>query len=194
MDYQTPYQNQYSGYQAPETEMGWDDEIAASEEPQHITLPPRDYPFEVIKFERDHFNGNDNFPPCKKAVYTLRITAPDGRQTTLRHTFFVHKDRIQSITAFFVSLGMAKWGESFRPDWKGAVGARGVCKIENKEGTGRHKGNLYNNVNLFYSPEKAPQLQNQPAAYQPQQTYQPPQPPYQQPQQGGDPFGGVTFG
>ena len=185
MDYQTPYQNQYSGYQEPE--MGWDDEIDATEEPQRVTLPPGDYPFEVIKFERDHFNGNDKFPPCKKAVYTLLITAPDGRQITIRHTFFVHKDRIKSIAAFFVSLGLAKWGESFRPDWKGAVGARGVCKVETKEGVGKYKGNLYNNVNLFYSPEKAPQLtQNQPA-YQPQQTYQPPQ-------QGGDPFGGVTFG
>lgn len=191
MDYQTPYQNQYSGYQAPETEMGWDDDIAASEEPQHVTLPAGDYPFEVIKFERDHFSGSAKMSPCKKAVYTLRITAPDGRQTTLRHQLFVHKDRIQGISAFFVSLGMAKWGESFRPNWNGAVGGRGVCKL----GVREYNGNTYNEVKLFYAPEKAPQLtQNQPAAYQPQQTYQPPHQPYQQPQGGGDPFGGVTFG
>ena len=188
MDYQNQYQQngysnyQQSGYQAPETEMGWDDDIAASEEPQHVTLPAGDYPFEVIKFERDHFSGSAKQPPCKKAVYTLRITAPDGRQTTLRHQLFVHKDRIQGITAFFVSLGMAKWGESFRPNWNGAVGGRGVCKL----GVREYNGNTYNEVKLFYAPEKAPQLQNQPAY----QTYQQSQPP----QQGGDPFGGVTFG
>lgn len=190
MDYQNQYQQngysnyQQSGYQAPEAEMGWDDDIAASEEPQHITLPQGDYPFEVIKFERDHFSGSAKMSPCKKAVYTLRITAPDGRQTTLRHQLFVHKDRIQGITAFFVSLGMAKWGESFRPNWNGAVGGRGVCKL----GVREYNGNPYNEVKLFYSPEKAPKIpQSQPTAYQPQQPYQPPQ-------QSGDPFGGVTFG
>ncbi len=119
MDYQNQYQQngfsnyQQSGYQATEAEMGWDDEVAASEEPQHITLPQGDYPFEVIKFERDHFSGSAKMSPCKKAVYTLRITAPDGRQTTLRHQLFVHKLTDPGHYRLFRVLGHGQMGGIF---------------------------------------------------------------------------------
>lgn len=149
MEYNNYYNQQPTGQS---DEMDWDDFVEAMEEPEFVVLPDGDYPFEVVTFSREHFSGSDKQPPCNRAVYTLRILAQDGRSTTVKHSLFVHKDRLSLITAFFVSIGLAKWGEGFRPQWKEAVGCKGFCKL----GSRVYNGNRYNEIKRFYDPGKLP--------------------------------------
>jgi len=68
-----------------EKELGWDDQIE-NDGQDFIILPEGDYNFEVTSFERARHDGSDKLPPCNKAVVFIKIMAPTGESTTIKHS------------------------------------------------------------------------------------------------------------
>ena len=46
-----------------ERAFSWDDEFTEVEDSFQI-VPPGDYDFTIVDFERAHFDGSDKMPPC----------------------------------------------------------------------------------------------------------------------------------
>lgn len=173
---------------------GWDDEIEYSEGGSFSLLPAGEYPFIVTNFERSNYTPgpNSKAPACNMAVITVKVTAPNGEETTLKEQFLMYEKMKWKLSQFFVSIGQQKIGEPLRPNWGGLLGAKGKLKlivndyIDKK--TGEEKQN--NRVDRYLEPE-TPNYQAPTAGYQaPQQSYQQPvnnqqaqQPPVQNPAQ-----------
>lgn len=160
---------------------GWDDEIEYSEGGNFTLLPEGEYPFIVTNFERSNYTPgpNSKAPACNMAVISVKVTAPNGDETTLKEQFLMYEKMKWKLSQFFVSIGQQKKGEALRPNWQALLGAQGKLKLivnsyKDKK-TGEDKQN--NRVDRYLEPEEP--------NYQAQQTaapgYQAPQQGYQQP-------------
>ncbi|MBE5957712.1 MAG: DUF669 domain-containing protein [Lachnospiraceae bacterium] len=128
-----------------EREFGWDDTIENDSE--FVLLPEGEYPFEVTSFERARHNGSEKLPPCNKAVLAIKITAPDGKSTTINHNLFLHSKTEGMLCAFFTSIGQRKKGEKISMNWNLVPGSRGRCKVgihtyKNKDGDERQTNQI----------------------------------------------------
>lgn len=99
-----------------EREFEWDDTIT-KDASDFILLPEGDYNFTVESFERGRHEGSEKLPPCKKAILTLRIEAPEGT-ARIMHNLFLHSKTEGILSAFFTCIGQKKKGE---PDRKSVV-------------------------------------------------------------------------
>lgn len=182
---------------------GWDDEIEYSEGGGYTLLPAGEYPFIVTNFERSNYTPgpNSKAPACNMAVITVKVTAPNGEETTLKEQFLMYEKMKWKLSQFFVSIGQQKVGEPLRPNWGGLLGAQGKLKLivndyKDKK-TGEEKQN--NRVDRYLEPETPNYQTAAPQGQQmPQQNYQQPPmqqatPGMQQQQQGNvTPFPGTT--
>lgn len=129
----------------------WEDEI------QHdssgwVLLPEGDYGFKVTGFERAHHGGSKNLPPCKKAVLTIEIDAPEGT-AEIRHNLFLHSKCEGMLCQFFTAIGQRKHGEPLRMNWPAVVGATGRCKVGIRSWTGDDgKERQSNEIKRFHEP------------------------------------------
>lgn len=204
MDYQNNMQAQA---------MDWDADFEAQETQRSILLPEGDYWFEIAKVERGRHNGQGKIPPCNKATVTFRILAPQGEAVVKENYYLLNEDwRLEMMTAFFASIGIAKQGERrVRPVWSNEiVGRRGVCHIAprtySKDGQDYQTNNLkylypmWDQPNVepvaprsaapqtappAYGQTPSPQYGQQPQYRQPAPAYGQQPAPYQAPQQGG---------
>ena len=186
---------------------GWDDEIEYSEGGNYTLLPEGEYPFIVTNFERSSYTPkpDSKAPACNMAIISVKVTAPNGDETTLKEQFLMYGKMKWKLSQFFVSIGQQKKGETLRPNWQALLGARGKLKLivnpyKDKK-TGEDKQN--NRVDRYLEPEEAnyqapQQNYQQPVPPTPPQTnQQPPVTPFpvatpQQPQT--PPTGGYNFG
>lgn len=188
MDYQ-------NGYSQNAQAMDWDAAFEAQESTRSPLLPEGDYWFEIVKVERGRHNGQGKIPACNKATVTFRILAPQGEAIVKENYYLLNEDwRLEMMTAFFASIGIAKQGESrVKPVWTNEIaGRRGVCHIAPR--TYQKDGQTYQTNNLKYlypmwnQPNIEPVAHAQAAVqqpYQPQQQYTPPAQGYApQPQSG----------
>lgn len=119
-------------------ELDWDEGFELN--PRSFTLLPEgEYEFTVTSFERQRHNGSAKLPPCPKAVLTLEIEGSEG-SNTITHNLFLHTKTTGLLSAFFISIGLGKAGETVKPDWSKVLGATGRAKIcirkyEKKDGT-----------------------------------------------------------
>lgn len=142
-----------------ERELDWDDEI--ERESDFVLLPEGDYNFTVTAFERARHEGSEKLPPCKKAIVTLTIDAPEGK-AAIKHNLFLHQRCEGLLSQFFIGIGQKKHGEPLKMDWTRVVGAGGRCKIGIRNWTDKD-GNPHqsNEVKKFYEPEAAPAAASQ---------------------------------
>lgn len=119
-------------------ELDWDEGFELN--PRTFTLLPEgEYEFTVTGFERQRHNGSAKLPPCPKAALTLEIEGAEG-STTITHNLFLHTKTTGLLSAFFISIGLGKAGETVTPNWSKVLGATGRAKIgirsyEKKDGT-----------------------------------------------------------
>lgn len=192
MDYQNSgYQNGYAqgSAQGSAQAMDWDADFEAQESIRNPLLPEGDYWFEVMKVERGRHNGQGKIPVCNKATVTFRILAPQGEAIVKENYYLLNEDwRLEMMTAFFASIGIAKQGEKrVKPVWTNEIaGRRGVCHVAPR--TYQKDGQDYQTNNLKYlypmwdqpnvepvAPRAAtPQAYQQPAPQGYQQQYAPP--------------------
>ena len=183
------YQN--NGYQQNNAQaMDWDADFEAQESVRSPLLPEGDYWFEVVKVERGRHNGTGKIPACNKAIVTFRILAPQGEAVVKENYYLLNEDwRLEMMTAFFASIGIARQGEKrVKPVWTNEIaGRRGVCHVAPR--TYQKDGQEYQTNNLKYlypvwdqpNVEPVAQRTGSPAYQAPPPQYQQP---YQQPAQG----------
>ena len=125
-----------------EHELDWEDEIE-NDSPEFTLLPPGDYDFTVTDFEREHYPGGAKLPPCKKAVLSITIDAPECEGL---------------LCAFFSSIGQRKHGEKLRMNWSKVVGSKGRCKVGVREWVSDRDGEKKrsNEIKRFYEPVERP--------------------------------------
>ena len=201
MDYQN---NSYPGGYAQNVQaLDWDADFAAQESEKSPLLPEGDYWFEIVKVERGHHGGSAKIPACNKATVTFRILAPQG-EAIIKENYFLLSDewRMELMTAFFRSIGVAKQGESrVKPVWSNEIaGRRGVCHIAPRSYQYEGKTCQTNDLKKLYpawdQPVVEPVTPAAPPAYQPgaQGGYAPQPQGYQPPQGGYHPNGGYRGG
>ena len=135
-------------------ELGWNDAIE-NDGPNFVLLPEGDYDFMVEKFERGRHNGSDKLPPCNKATVYLKINAPDGEVTTIKHNLFLHTKCEGLLCAFFTAIGQRKHGERISMNWSKVTGAHGRAKVGVYKWTGNDgKEHESNDIKRFYDPEE----------------------------------------
>lgn len=140
-----------------EREFEWDD-VIEKESGEFVLLPEGDYNFVVEEFNRAHHAGSDKLPPCKKAILTLRIEAPEGT-ARIQHHLFLHTKTEGLLSSFFSCIGQKKKGEPVRMNWQTVPGATGKVKVGirtyyKNDGS---KGEA-NEIKKFYPKEDGPEF------------------------------------
>ena len=95
------------------------------------------------------------------------------------------------LSAFFGAIGQKKHGEPLRMNWNSVIGAKGVCRINKRRGTGQYADREYDNIRaMIYADDvdwtkvlNANVQPQQPTYQQPAQNYQTSAQPTAQPQQ-----------
>ena len=132
--------------------LDWDDEVTVEDTPAYIIVKPGTYPFTVASCERGYYEGNPEKgkSPCNTIKVTLDIQTPEGKAKCF-NTLYMKKSAKGFITDFFRAIGMAKIGETFKPDWNNAVGRTGQAKFKNHTST---NGKTYNALDRYIFPDK----------------------------------------
>lgn len=129
-----------------ERELGWDDQIE-KDGPEYVVLPEGDYDFEVTAFERGRHNGSEKLPPCNMATVSIKIEASEG-VAIINHKLFLHSKTEGMLCSFFTAIGQRKKGERVTMNWNAVVGARGRCKVGNRQWDGK----TFNEIKKFHEP------------------------------------------
>lgn len=170
-------------------ELGWDDEIT-QDSVGFVQLAPGDYQFTVTNMERARHTPNPQspgkLPACNKAVVTIQIETSEGI-AQLTHNLFLHTTTEGMLSAFFGAIGQKKHGEPLKMNWNTVVGAKGVCRVNKRKGTGKYADQEYDNIKSMIYADEVDWSKVLNASQPTQNTYQQPQQPTQQqpqPQQG----------
>lgn len=113
-------------------ELDWDESVELNPS-TFIVLPEGEYDFTVTKFERQRHPGSAKLPSCPKAVLTLELKAPNGDTGIITHNLFLHTKTQGLLSAFFISIGQGKQGETVKLDWSKVLGASGRAKVGVRE-------------------------------------------------------------
>ena len=158
-----------------------DDEIVTDAK-EFVQLTPGDYQFTVTNLERGRHTPNPQnpgkLPACNKATLTLQIETAEGI-AQLTHNLFLHTSTEGMLSAFFGSIGQKKHGEPLRMNWNNVVGAKGVCRVNKRKGTGQYADREYDNIKAMIYADEVDWTKVLNANVQDQ----PQQPTYQQPMQ-----------
>ena len=138
-----------------DTALDWNTPLFAEPAPDFVVLPPGEYEFTVKKFERSMYQGGTSkkdghaIQPCPLAKITMEVQTANGIGL-VNDTLFLRANAVWKISAFFQSIGMAKEGQPFTPDWNGAVGCTGKFKTKNRE----YNGKTFNEVDRYIAAGK----------------------------------------
>jgi hypothetical protein len=162
-------------------EIRFDQELTAEVSDEYEPLPEGEYNFTAVYKNQSRFNGSAKLGPCNQMNVDIHL---EGR--TIPHRFYMNTKAVKwafGLNAFFIALGLAQPGQTFRPDWNALPGRTGRCKLGIRKWTGDDgKEHFTNEIKAFLAPAQqsapAPQQQSYQASAQqsaPQQTYQPQQ-------------------
>ena len=112
--------------------------IADSTQPEFKPLAKGTYPYIVENIERTFVrNEESKYYKCPMVNVTFRITGKteDGEEMeiTREENFMCHTKFLWKISQLFISAGLAKQGEKFRPDWNALVTRGGQCEVSISE-------------------------------------------------------------
>lgn len=119
----------------------WEQEFEADgTQPEFKPLPKGTYPFVVENIERTFVqNSESKYYKCPMANVTFRVSGKDESgeemEVTLKENFMLHKNFLWKISQLFISVGLAKQGETFRPDWSALITRGGQCEVSIREYT-----------------------------------------------------------
>lgn len=123
------------------------------------TVPEGDYHFEVTDYDLD-YSTSDKLPENTQVI-TIHMRVPykaDGEviDVAVRHKLNVYSKALFAIRQFFECIGlMPEKGRAKMPPLEQIVGKTGIVKL--LVGVSP-KGNEYNQVDMCYSPSKAPKI------------------------------------
>jgi hypothetical protein len=120
-----------------------------------LLLPPGNYHFTAVKFERGRHEGSDKLPACNKAIVTCLVNGGALGQSEIKTNLFLHSRCEGLLCAFFISLGHRKHGEPLKMDWGKVVGGTGICEVSIRKGTGKYEGKEFNEIKRFLEPGSA---------------------------------------
>ena len=136
---------------AEERAFSWDDTYQETES-EFTLLPPGDYDFTIVDFERGYFDGSEKMPACPEANLKYKVVAADGKEATIKQKLFLHSKSQWQLTNFACAIGYAKRGDGkFSIRWNELIGATGRFQL----GIHKYKDNEYNQVKKFYDKEPA---------------------------------------
>lgn len=112
-------------------ELDWNEEIGNDEAGGggFILLPPGEYPFRVVKYERKRFAGSPKLPSCNQIVLHLDVGDDNTGIAHVQNSLFLHSKTEGLLCAFFRAIGARKHGERMVMDWNTVAGATGRCKL-----------------------------------------------------------------
>ena len=132
-------------------------------------LPAGTYPFMIEKIERDHVSSDKskyNGCPMAKVTFILKGTDENGEEAEVHRTenFILHTKFIWKISQLFISVGLVKSGEQFRPDWAALPTRTGMCEVSineyEKRGGGKGRSNQ---IDKYLEPAPAQAVPAQPS-------------------------------
>lgn len=145
--------------------LDWDDEV--SDEGGFVLLPAGDYPFEVLKIDKEYFEGSEKTSACPRAAITLNILTGDG-WVPLVDRILLNTKTAWRVSRFFEGLGFEKEENAegkmvMKPHWNEAVGKQGWAKVKvrkfaKKDGS---EGEA-NDVDSYLKPAEWPQQPSAP--------------------------------
>ncbi|HEP6708856.1 TPA: hypothetical protein VDB29_001607 [Streptococcus pyogenes] len=158
-------------------ELGWDDEIT-QDSVGFVQLVPGDYQFTVTNMERGRHTPDPQnpgkLPACNKAVVTIQIETSEGI-AQLTHNLFLYTTTEGMLSAFFGAIGQKKHGEPLKMNWNTVVGAKGVCRVNKRKGTGKYADQEYDNIKSMIYADEVDWSKVLNASQPTQNTYQQPQ-------------------
>lgn len=110
-------------------ELGWDDEIEKDSSSDFTLLPAGEYPFEVVDFARERYNGGEKLPPCNMAIVGIKIDGGVLGNTTINERLFLHTKTEGILCAFFTSIGQRQHGDKVKMNWGTVIGSKGRAKF-----------------------------------------------------------------
>lgn len=139
----------------------WDDVVPAPEDESgggeaYVLLPQGIYQFTVVntKALAPTEEATEKTPAgTHRMEVTLRVQH-EGNKVHLRKVFYALSSFDKITAAFFLTVGLRKHKEPIRFAWREARGRDGWCKVDNRHGTGKYAGKLYNEVAFFVDPAK----------------------------------------
>ena len=119
----------------------WDDEITTDGDysgEETVVLPEGNYPFEVIKTDKQIYPGSPKMQSCNMAKIYLRVDGGDlGKALCVENIYLLPKMEWKA-AAFLRSIGLKKHGEPIK--WRQLAqcdGETGRCHIYVEEYTGK---------------------------------------------------------
>jgi hypothetical protein len=133
----------------------WDEKpIEKPNEGGYIELPPGEYDFHIVKFERGRHEGSAKLPPCPKAIVHCAVDGGPLGSTIIKTNLFLHSKCDGLLAQFFASIGLRKRGEPLVLAWDKIVGAGGRCRVAQRE----YNGKTYNEIARFIDIDDKDQL------------------------------------
>ena len=139
----------------------WDDVTELTEDQERggaetVVLPEGKYPFEVIKVEKQYYDGSAKIPACNMAKVFLRIDGGElGSGLVVENIYLVEKHEWKA-GAFLRSVGVRQHGDKL--EFRKLLhvdGERGRCEIYVDEYEGRDgKTHTSNKLKKFFDKEE----------------------------------------
>ena len=91
-DFNNPFGNNATKKDGEDKAIEWGDTIAWEDAPEYVVLPPGNYEFTVMNWDRGHYEGNP--ATGKIACNTARVTVAvetDKGTAYAKYTFYLHR-------------------------------------------------------------------------------------------------------
>lgn len=147
--YQQPYQQSAGG---EGREFNWDGDTITADSSDYILLPPGDYNFTIVKFDRARSQGSEKMPPCNMAVVYFEIHSDQG-DGQVRENYLLHSKFEWKLSQLFSSVGLKKKGEPCPLNFNALPGRSGRLKLKHTHGTGEKANTEYNAIDRLYAQE-----------------------------------------
>lgn len=136
------------------TPLDWDD-AEVSDEGGFTLLDEGVYPFEVIKVEKERFEGSAKMAACPRAAVHLNVMSPDGWAPIVDRLLLSTKTAWR-IARFFTGLGYEKNPETGKVPmkWNEAPGKQGWLRIRVREYEYNGEKRKSNDVEEYLPPSK----------------------------------------
>lgn len=135
--------------------LDWEDEIQYTES-SFLTLPAGEYPFTVVSFDRQNYDGGSSVPPCKMAVLHLAVDGGDRGTANVNERLYLHTTMLWKLSEFFHAIGQLRKDGAVQMNWNAVPGATGRVKLVVNEYEKNGQKRTNNRVERFLPPEEAP--------------------------------------
>lgn len=133
--------------------LDWDDE-EVSDSGGFTLLDEGVYPFEVVKVEKERFEGSAKIAACPRAAVHLNVMGPGG-WTVVVDRLLLSTKTAWRIARFFEGLGYAKSADGKVPvKWNEAPGKQGWVRIKQREYEYNGEKRKANDVEEYLPPDK----------------------------------------